>query len=223
MNLLDLLFPRRCVDCGKLGSYICQKCRSKIKSIESQICPVCEKPAIDGITHPICKTGWGIDGLSVAVNYSGPIKNAIHVLKYQFVSDLIPELVSLVFPGKPEILPNLDLLIPVPLHRRRERERGFNQSLLIAKILGEKWGIPVDRDIISRLKYTEAQADLDRKERLTNLQNSFALNNPDLIKDKAAGLVDDVATTCVTLRECARVLKRAGAKTVWGIVLAHGS
>lgn len=223
MNILDILFPKRCVECGKFGNYICDKCRGKIVFVDKPICPVCEKEAIDGITHPGCCMKWNMDGLYAAVYYSDVMKNIIHNIKYQFVSDIVPFIADYLFPKIPPNLQKLDLLVPVPLHWKREKERGFNQSLLIARILKKKFNIPVASKVLIRNKYSRPQADLKRKERLKNLKDIFSCININLIKNKNIGLVDDVATTCATLRECAKVLKKSGAKTVWGIVLAHGN
>lgn len=95
MNILNLLFPPRCVSCGRPGRYLCPKCLPKIKIIEQQVCPVCERPAIDGATHPGCRIRSSLDGLTSFFVYDGPIKKAIKKLKYKFVTDLAEELVIL--------------------------------------------------------------------------------------------------------------------------------
>lgn len=222
MGLLDLLFPRRCVSCGRIGKYICPRCFPKIKFIQHQLCPVCGKAAIDGITHPYCWGRYRMDGMFAACHYQGVVKQAIHLLKYRQVSDLVTELSLLLFESYPKTIPKLDLLIPVPLHFRREKERGFNQSFLLAKSLGKKLGIPVKNNILKRIRYTKPQADLKREKRLDNIRNVFVCSQNGPLRGKTIGLVDDVATTFATINECCRVLKQAGAKAVWGIVLAHG-
>lgn len=222
MSLLDLLFPRRCVSCGKVGGYFCSNCYKKIEFIDRQICPVCAKPSIDGFTHPKCRTSWGLDGMYAFVHYKGPMKDAIHLLKYRFVSDLVDSLTDIFIRYYPKNLYKFDYLVPVPLHKKREKERGFNQSLLLARSLSEKLNIPVLAQILIRSRYTVPQVDLKGKDRRLNLQKAFAfLPNAD-IGGKSIGLVDDVATTRTTLVECAKVLKKQGAKNVFGLVLAHG-
>lgn len=96
--LLNILFPRRCVSCGKIGRYICSRCRSIIRIIEQNqhVCPVCERAAIGGETHPKCETKYSLDGLTSFFVYDGPIKKAIKELKYKFVTDLARELISLI-------------------------------------------------------------------------------------------------------------------------------
>ena len=169
MGILDLLFPKRCVSCGKLGNYVCFKCFQKIEFISFQICPYCGRSAIDGKTHPRCKRSWGLDGLYFNTRYKGPVKDAVHKLKYRLVTDLARFWIDILYQEKPKALPNFDYLVPVPLHPKRERERGFNQSEIIAKILGKKWTIPVSRNIIKRIRHTRPQVELERKERKTNL------------------------------------------------------
>lgn len=222
MNLLDILFPRRCVSCRKVGSYFCKNCLQQIEYITHPICPVCARPAISGITHPRCLTAFSLDGMYAVAHYQGPIRNAIHLLKYKFVSDLVESLISLIVTHYPDTLPKLDYLTFVPLHPRREKFRGFNQSMILAQRLSKKLNIPFKNNILKRVKKTKPQVELKREERRTNLRGAFSCVNKEDVKGKIIGLVDDVATTRSTLSECAKVLKRNGAQIVWGVVLAHG-
>jgi len=93
--ILNLLFPRRCVSCGRVGKYICPRCASRIRYVNTQVCPVCERQAIGGATHPRCHTKYSLDGLTSFFVYDGPIKKAIKLLKYKFVTDLAQQLVIL--------------------------------------------------------------------------------------------------------------------------------
>jgi len=221
--ILNLLFPRRCVSCNKLGSYICTDCRKDIKYIEFPFCPVCRYPSLYGLTHPRCRGFNSLDGLFVSVHYSGPVKKAIHLMKYRYVSDLLDELTGLLFDKLPLFVKKTDYLIPVPLHYRKQKERGFNQSLLIADILGKKLNLPVKSGILSRIKYTLPQFGLKVGQRNLNVKNVFRLKNSASVKNRNICLVDDLATTFATLNECTRVLKRNGAAGVSAVVLAHGS
>lgn len=160
--------------------------------------------------------------MSATCHYKGPMKDAIHLLKYRFVSDLVDSLTDIFIKDYPKDLYRFDYLIPVPLHKKRERQRGFNQSLLLARSLAKKLNIPVLHEVLVRLRYTKPQVDLAGKDRRTNLQNVFScVTNAD-IKEKSIALIDDVATTRTTLIECAKELKKQGAKSVFGLVLAHG-
>lgn len=222
MFFLNLLFPRRCVSCGKLGGYFCKPCFSKIDYITSPVCPICRYPAIDGITHPGCKTAWGLDGMYAVARYKGWVRKAINLLKYKHVTDITDTLTDFLIDNYPKFLPAFDLLVPVPLHKIREKTRGFNQSLILAKSLSYKLGTSVGEGILYKTLHTEPQVKLKGKSRRTNLKRAFAFNKEKNISGKTIALVDDVATTRSTLLECAKLLKRNGAKSVWGIVLAHG-
>lgn len=221
MNLLDLLFPKRCVGCKNIGSYICSACITTIRSIDYQLCPVCVKPAIGGITHPRCKTPWGLDGLFTAVHYDGVMRMAIKTMKYQYVSDLNASIVEIVVSRIPSTFPRFDYLVPVPLHPKRNRERGFNQSTLLANGLSKSLNTHVENKILIRTRYTTPQFSLDKIHRKANLSGAFALSTGTSVQGKTIALIDDIATTMATLSECAKVLKRNGAKNVWGIVVAH--
>ncbi|MCL4338433.1 ComF family protein [Patescibacteria group bacterium] len=183
---------------------------------------MCTKPAIDGATHPVCKTKYGIDGMYAAAHFRGPVKRAIHLLKYQLVSDMAQPLVHLLFGKYPSFLTNFDYLIPVPLHNKREKERGFNQSYIISRLLSTKLNLKILNNALRRVIYTLPQAELKEKERFQNIKGAFYCDEYKKLKGKAVIVVDDVSTTRSTLLECAKVLKHAGVKIVWGIVLAHG-
>lgn len=226
--LLDFLFPRRCLGCGKWGQYFCQKCLKKIKLIERQICPICKKPAVKGKTHPRCQTKYSLNGLISIFVYEGIIKEAISKLKYEFITDLAEELIELsvehLSNHKSSII-NLksSVLIPVPLHVRRQRWRGFNQAEFLGKILARKLGWHVRMDVLIRHKYTRPQVNLKGRERRKNIRGAFKIspNSKFLIRNSRFIIFDDVWTTGSTLRECGQVLKRAGAKEVWGLTLAR--
>ena len=116
------------------------------------------------------------------------------------------------------------LIVPVPLHIKRKRWRGFNQAEVLASRLAEGFNLVMRAYILNRIKDTQAQTKLKRKQRLKNIKNAFKVNNEwqDKLKSTKILLVDDVATSGRTLNECARALKESGAKEVWGIVLARG-
>lgn len=226
MNILDLLFPRRCVNCGKPGKYFCHKCLSIIQIIKLQVCPVCEKPAIGGLTHPGCQTRYSLDGLTSFFVYNGPIKKAIKQLKYQFVTDLAEELVSLGGLTFKEVkLPKGAVLTSVPLHPSRRRWRGFNQSELLGRLIAENLGLAFAPDLLMRVKNTRPQVELDKRYRHQNIKGAFRINRNHnsklLILNSEFFLFDDVWTTGATLRTGGAVLKKAGAKKVLGLTLAR--
>lgn len=222
MNLLDLLFPKRCLGCQRFGSYFCAICLPKIEYLKEQICPICGKNSIDGTTHPRCQTIYSLDGMYAMAHFRGVIKDAIHLLKYRFVTSLVPDLADFLVNSWPKSMPEFDYLIPIPLHQKKLRERGFNQSTLLAHSLGKNLDIAVMEKIIVKRHATKSQAELDLKERIKNLQDVFAIASDIDLSGKKIALIDDVSTTRTTFIECARVLKRKKAEIVWGIALAHG-
>ncbi len=228
--LLTLLFPRRCVVCGQVGRYLCHQCQAKIKPLEFQVCPVCERPAVDGATHPKCRKRLGLDGLTSFFVYDGPIKKAIKELKYRFVTDLAGDLVALAFgdstSAEVESLKKLRsfVLIPVPLHRRRFNWRGFNQAEILGRMMAKKLGVKFISDLLVRKKNTKPQVELKSKKRQENIEGAFSINPRYRLILNTEYLIlifDDVWTTGSTLKACAKVLKEAGIKEVWGITLAR--
>lgn len=223
MNLLDFIFPPRCVSCGRPGRYLCPKCLPKIKIIEHQVCPVCERPAIGGATHPRCQTKDSLDGLSSFFVYGGPIKKAIKKLKYKFVTDLAGELINMTSVA-PMDIGTPSALVSVPLHWRRLNWRGFNQSEILGKMMSARLKTRFAPDLLIRKKYTQPQVKLKGKKRKENIENAFILN-PRYQKLEIGHwelvIFDDVWTTGSTLRECCKVLKEAGAKKVWAMTLAR--
>lgn len=228
-NLLDILFPKRCVSCGKFGAYFCPKCNAKIQYLENQFCPECTRPSIAGATHPSCQRKYTLDGILSAFYFSGPAKAAIHKLKYKLISDLADELVEIALSNQEftTILHNIVIkdfiLIPVPLHRRRENWRGFNQAKALAEKIAKEFDFPFNDQILKRVKDTLPQVDLKREDRAENVSNAFQFSSKREVSGKKFLLFDDVATTGATLKACAYVLKKAGAPSVWALTLARQS
>ena len=229
MNLLDFIFPKRCLDCGSIGKYFCDRCRLTIRMIKTNeaICPVCEKPAIDGRTHPGCLNRYTPDGLTSFFRYDGIVRKAIKALKYHLVSDLAVEFVSLIpkefFPKPYALSPLPYVCIPIPLHPSRFRERGFNQAEVLGIAFFEPYGISMRTDILKRVKHTMPQVAMkDRKKRLTNMEHVFTVQPFVMTHTPCAiFLFDDVFTTGATMRSAANALKRAGAEFVWAVTMAR--
>jgi len=230
VSILDLLFPRHCLGCGKTGLYFCSDCTARIKKV-SQICPVCEKPSPFGQTHRFCETKYSLAGLISLFPYEGIVRNAIHKLKYKLVTDLETELWQVIKNTLEEkkqeltifnqFLADKPTVVPIPLYWYKENLRGFNQSSLLGKRLAKFFDLPFSDKILVRQKNVISQTKLAFKERKENVKGIFRalpqIQNslPNIL------LVDDVWTTGSTLKEAARTLKDAGAKTVWGLTLAR--
>ncbi|MBI3887926.1 ComF family protein, partial [Candidatus Microgenomates bacterium] len=190
--LLDIVFPRFCVGCGKIGKYFCHDCSKTIRFYSHLISPNYKK-----IPY--------LDGVNVLAHYDGIIRKAIKEVKYRGKYAIFSEIA-------PKIKPSFQFsyLIPVPLSKKRLQKRGFNQAEKLANYLKLA---PV-LNCLERTRDTKPQFDLKLHEREDNVRNAFGLisNTKYLISNKSICLIDDVATTGATLSECAKVLKKAGAK-----------
>lgn len=231
MNLiLDVLFPKRCVGCGKLHTYFCKLCVENILQGDL-ICPQCFEMSSGGQAHPDCKDKLGLDGLWSLGLYKGSLKTAIKKLKYKPLGNLATVLVDIMLDYfakyHPLFLEHMTngkgggwIVVPVPLHWYRQNWRGFNQSSLIAKRLADKLELTY-LEALRRIKYTRPQVKLKSLSRYENIRDAFSLNTKYVINNTHILLVDDVWTTGATMNECCRVLKQAGAKKVWAITLAR--
>ena len=227
MSLLDLLFPHKCLGCGETGSYFCSNCLNYLTLESQRICPVCERPSIGGITHPSCSNLYSLDGLTSIFSYQGVIKKGIIKLKYKFLSDLASDLAEafLSFCGEDKKFRSFceqqDVyLVPIPLHHQREKWRGFNQSELLGKMIAKNLGIGFEPNLLVRIKNTTSQAKLKEKERKENIKGAFDVKSEVEIPLNVF-LFDDVWTSGATLKEAGRVLKKSGARKVWGLTLAR--
>jgi len=224
--LLNLLFPLKCLGCRVEGAWLCRNCFSQIKQTEQQYCPVCKRTARDfGAVCRFCKNKTSLDGVFVAADdKSGRLKKLIHQFKYNFITEVENDLTRILLSSfLKEYLTSEDLvLVPIPLHKKRMRYRGFNQAEILASSVSFSTNIPCESGMITRQKHTTPQMKLKRAERLDNLRNAFEVIQK-IPPDKEILLVDDVITTGSTLEECARILKAHGAKRVWGLVLSRGT
>ncbi|MDP1760079.1 MAG: ComF family protein [Candidatus Woesebacteria bacterium] len=220
---LDIFFPKRCLQCGKSGTDLCSDCANLIEGLRTPVCFDCGKITQFGQFCADCrrKSKSSLKGIIVSAGYeSGPTKEIIHHLKYSGFTELASLLGELIFQRLSKNKPPGDLVIaPAPLHGKREAERGFNQSELIARYVSKRLGIPGGY-ALSKIKKTESQVKLDKAERIKNLSGAFRCTDKELIFKKTVLLIDDVTTTGTTLEECAKVLKQNGAKEVWGVVVA---
>ncbi len=228
VGILDFLFPKRCCGCGRIGGYFCEECRGTIRFVrpDEAVCPVCQRFAVDGKTHANCSSKDTLDGLTSFFHYDRVVRGAVKTLKYRFVSDLAKEFVSLVPASLLRRVPvgrRKARVIPIPLHSSRARARGFNQAAVLGSLVAGRLHLSVRTDILYRTKHTVPQADTrSRHARLQNMANVFALREgKPAIRNRSFIVFDDVVTTGATLNEAASALKRAGARWVWGVTMAH--
>lgn len=224
---MDLIFPKHCVSCRKAGDYICANCFSYLSFDFAMICLVCNKNSFDGLTHPGCKSKYAIDGAFCGVAYKGVAKKLIYSFKYKpYLADLKKSLVELFYESliQQEIFQKAyktkPVLVPIPLHAKRLQKRGYNHAKLLAEGLSEKLKLPVV-EVLQRTRETKSQFGLKLKDRRENLKNAFIFNSECKIIYPNIFLVDDILTTGSTLLEAARILKKNGAKRVWGLILAR--
>lgn len=218
--LLDLLFPPRCVACRRVGEWFCASCCASIEKIQPPLCERCGRPLL----HPPCsycqKHPLQIDGIRAVAFFEGNLREAIHAFKYDARTELAPIFGNLLSDYLAAQRLPVDAVVAVPLHPTRERARGYNQSLLLARALAAQQYLPVWEDALTRERATRPQVELDAAERRTNVQDAFAATA------RVAGarllLIDDVCTTGATMEACSVVLKQRGAKSVWGLALARG-
>lgn len=219
---LNLLFPQSCVGCGKEGDLICSACRRSLPRISPPLCPQCGIPQSSSILCPGC-VAWQaqIDGIRSPFCFDGVIRPAIHQLKYRNLRTLAAPMAKLLndyLTGSP--MPG-EVLVPVPLHQKRLRERGYNQAGLLARELGKLRSVPVVEDCLIRVRYALPQARTATvTERRRNVAGAFSCRN-DRLEGKQVLLIDDVATSGATLDACAAALKAGGVTSVWALVLAR--
>ncbi len=231
-RLLQFFLPAQCHCCEKFleegEKGICPDCLSKIHWIEPPFCSICGTPFVskEVSNHPCgaCMMKRKYFTMARAVGcYEGSLQEAIHRWKYEGKTTLNPIFGEWMAEGLNRYWdPGLfDLLIPVPLHRERLRERGFNQALLLAKELSRQTGIPYRKKILQKKKPTLPQVNLSGAEREKGVRGSFDVIEREELERRSILLVDDVYTTGATVNECSKMLLTAGAARVDVFTLAH--
>ena len=239
--IIEIIYPPRCLICERfLGDHkvrkdqydilICQDCFNGFSEITSPLCPICRKPfesevEEDHICEDCLRKKPFFDALGAPYLYEGGFMKGIHHFKYGGKTHMAGSLGPLLASFAKRWLKKKDdcLMMPVPLHPKRLRERGFNQSLLLARHVAGELCTELDFLTLRRVKNTKPQTSLHRDERRKNVSRAFEVMERDVVKGRRIILVDDVATTGSTLNECARVLKRSGSGEVLCLVLARTS
>jgi len=214
--LVDFVFPKECVGCGNEGEDLCLECWRGM-ALATQICPMCGKLSSDGWSHKRCKKKDGMEGLVAIWSHEDEIvRKVVGSIKYGFNRELVRLLLDKCSWETGHVF---DIIVPVPLYWYRENWRGFNQAELTGGYLATRIGVPLVK-ALERVKNTPQQARIKNKElRIKSVENAFTTVLE--VKNKKILLVDDVFTSGASMRECAKELKKAGAKEVWGFVLAR--
>ncbi|RUA17111.1 MAG: ComF family protein [Clostridia bacterium] len=220
---LDVLFPPRCVYCGRLGERLCASCRKEAREIGRDICIRCGNPLTARGVCAHCRQDPPdpLKGIRGVFFYSGPIAQSIRSLKYhhnRLLAPILAEYLAAYITRHP--IP-IDALTPVPLHPERLAERGYNQSELLAASISQSLKISLRNDLLLRTRSTQPQARLDREQRLRNVAGAFSVNETAQLHGETILLIDDVATTGATLRACAHALRAAGAGDIWALTVAR--
>ncbi len=231
----NIIFPERCIGCDaglKICSKIsfCQACLQDVRVIQEPFCTTCGKPFDDGAGEShLCsfclKNSWYFTRARAVVKYRGPIAEAVKKFKYSGKMHGVKTFAALTreyYMYHPQ--PEHDVIIPVPLHIRRLRKRGFNQSLVLCRKLFVKSKAKIAPCVLMRQQWTHPQTGLNGAERRKNVRNAFRVKYPDKVKNKRVLLVDDVFSTGSTVNECARILlkNRAAGVEVFTFARAEG-
>ena len=225
-NFIDLIFPPRCVICkSKSRKIICEDCLGKIVYLKPPICGVCGKPwdkYFEGSLCEDCAKGGAPFSLARSVAlYDGMLKEAIHKFKFDGKRKIAPYLSKLLvaylqYGDIP--IKDINVVIPIPLSKKREKQRGYNQSKLLTEGIARHYSIPLDDASLKKIRDVTPQFELSRKERLQNIRGAFRSSQ---LAGKKILLIDDIYTTGATAREAASALKTAGAKNVYVLTLAR--
>lgn len=229
--LASLFYPALCVVCSNevdRHEYLCEDCRGRAPRITAPFCAKCSEPFSGAITQAFSCANCErrilhFDCAVAACRSRGLVRKLLHEFKYGRQRHLRYPLAAWL--GETMSDPRLqglrfDLVVPVPLHPARERERGFNQATLLAELLSGRIEVPL-RAVLERIRYTSTQTAHDRAERMENLHDAFRLRKKADVRQLRVLLIDDILTTGSTLSECARVLKEAGATSVHAATAAR--
>lgn len=237
-GLLNLIYPPACLICNtklldvqQQNLSICEGCLSKIKKNQPPYCIKCGR-SLRGLTDNV-ETCWECTGRDFDYErswsctlYEGLTKEALHLLKYSgklSLSNLFCSLLVQFLEENPEVLNGIEATLAVPLHNVKFRERGFNQAHILSSAVVKKFGLKDLSYCLKRAVATRPQSELDKKERFDNIKGTFEVTAPLLISGKNLLMVDDLFTTGATLNECAKVLRKAGAKKIHCLTFARGS
>jgi ComF family protein len=235
--ILRLVFPHVCEICGKheagpAESYVCKSCRDHpraIKKVCPPICKICGLWYEGEITNDFaCRNCFDLEleftSARSATEYAGLVKEVIHRFKYgrnEWFEPFLAEL--LIEAALPELrFEPVELIVPIPLHARKRRGRGFNQAERLAARLCEATGIPYHAKLVERVRDTNSQAGLDRDDRIENVKGAFNYVGAEPLKGQRLLLIDDVLTTGLTASACARELRKNGAGEVRVWTVARG-
>lgn len=225
-NLIDFFFPKVCVNCQLISeTHFCDECKSCLKKLEPE-CFVSRQKSKNWEIKKKFKLQTSLEKAYYFYEYNLIIHNLITQIKYKRCKNLIDEMAKLIIENNEFARIDFSMINKItfiPIHPKKQKVRGFNQTELLAHLLGEKLKIPV-YTILEKTVNTKPQAELTREERLRNLMNSFeVLPNLELDENCNILLIDDICTTGATFEECARTIKKKYSHVkIYGLALARG-
>ena len=221
-SALDFFIPPVCAACRRVGPLLCDDCRSALLWVRPPLCDTCGRPL--ATTVAVCslcrQRPLPLHQVRAALHYAGPLPPAIHALKYDGLFAVALPLAELMEAAWPRWRTPIDIVVPVPLHAERERERGFNQARLLSQHLCPKLSLPLAKAALKRIRPTRPQVGLNRTERLNNVRGAFRAHATQVAGGRIL-LVDDVYTTGATLTAAGLALLDAGASSVSAYCLAR--
>ncbi|MER3474656.1 MAG: hypothetical protein C4335_11630 [Armatimonadota bacterium] len=226
-EILSTLYPPRCAACALVGyDGWCEACAEQIEYVAQPVCARCGTPLSPEKFCPSCTAHpLVVDAVRAVAHYRGAVQKAIHRCKYSKHPTVAPALADLLVKGWQtnllEPLHPAQVVIPIPIHVSRARERGFNQSELIARHFCERTRLPLAHDVLKRTVYRRPQVGLGADERRQNVKDAFQVVHREQVAGKCVLLIDDVWTTGSTLNEAGRALLLAGAERVFAYTVAH--
>ncbi|HEY4382902.1 MAG TPA: ComF family protein [Ktedonobacteraceae bacterium] len=223
---LDIVFPVECVLCARVGSVLCSDCQPQLQVQQNYTrCAHCHAPLTEnGQCLPCSVHPLRLHGLRAYAGYQGALRQCIHALKYDGQTRLAQPLGALLAQTYHRYGMQADYLIPLPLHNTRQKQRGYNHATLLTRACAEQLGVLVHEELVIRQRATPSQVGLTPQQRHQNVSGAFSIlptvTTRTIFKRRLI-IIDDVCTTGATLEACAETLLSAGARSVWGLVLAR--
>ncbi|MBZ1348595.1 MAG: hypothetical protein KYQ20_02475 [Candidatus Nealsonbacteria bacterium] len=237
--IIEIIFPVKCLNCGKEGQFLCEDCFSIIQIIDQKYCHICKKRKPANVFQcEECRRKTSLDHVFFATTYQESQEDVLNrklILCFKYkalirgLSLIFSKLIIAHFRAIDLINENNDffenfVIIPIPLHNKRKKWRGFNQAEEIAKCLSLELKIPMLKKSLRRVKNTKSQTETENhQERKDNVEGAFECFDDKPIKERNVLLIDDIYTSGATIEEAAKTLKKKGVKRVWGCVVAMGS
>jgi ComF family protein len=222
-GVLDIIYPPFCLLCEADADYLCEECLDKITFIDVPVCPKCGYPKpVPGRCADCLVRDLSFDAARSAALFDGALRDAIHLFKYSGKIVLAEPLAKVMVDHWPGFGTSVDLVVPVPLHRARLNERGFNQSEELGRRLAGALGMPFGPRVVERIRNTRHQTNLPLDERTDNVAGAFRVKHQRAVRGKRVLVIDDVMTTGSTASAVADALESAGASRVMVYTLARG-